>query len=273
MKIAVLGPKGTYCDVALDIYLDKIKGTCERVFYPSIIKTAKAVDLDTLAILPFENTLDGFVMESLDRIILQNLTIIDQVKLDIDFAFVTNAKSVEDVKTCYCQFKAYGQCLDFIQAYDFNVIKTESNVESADLLDKADNTYGAIIPYHVLKSRIYNTKIPHIADSKNNETRFFIVKKEKDTVIKKGKLNSSLVVFSKEDRPGLLYDILSKFHDKDINLNSILSRPSKEDLGKYNFYMECTLTDSDIDKLYTLVMELKNENFEIEILGIYNALE
>ena len=103
MKIAVLGPKNTYCDVALDNYLkEKNIVDVTKVFCPTIIKTALAVDENTNAILPFENTLDGFVMESLDTIIQKNLFIIDQVKLNIDFAFVTNAKSIDDVKTIFC---------------------------------------------------------------------------------------------------------------------------------------------------------------------------
>lgn len=273
MKIAVLGPKDTYCDVALDKYLkEKNIKDVEKVFCPTIIKTAMAVDLDTIAILPFENTLDGFVMEALDHIILRDLNIIDQVKLSIDFAFVTNAKSLSDVKTVYCQFKAFGQCLEFILDKDFEVIKTDSNVQSADLLDKAGETYGAIIPVHVLEKRSYKTIIPHVADSKRNETRFFIVTKDKQRSELRGDLNASLIVFSKEDRPGLLYDILSKFHDYNINLNSILSRPSKVDLGKYNFYMETTLKKDEDLKLDKLIDELRGEGFKINKLGVYNAL-
>ena len=89
----------------------------------------------------------------------------------------------------------------------------------------------------------------------------------------RGTLNASLVVFSKEDRPGLLYDILSKFHDYNINLNSILSRPSKVDLGKYNFYMEATLSINEVSKLNELVRELTTKGFDIENLGVYNALD
>jgi len=274
MKIAVLGPKNTYCDVALDNYLkEKNIKDVSKVFCPTIIKTALAVDENTNAILPFENTLDGFVMEALDTIIQKNLFIIDQVKLNIDFAFVTNAKSIDDVKTIFCQFKAFGQCLSFILEHDFTVIKTDSNVESADKLDGADLEYGAIIPMHVLKNRSYKTILHHVADSKNNETRFFIVTKNPKKIEYRGKLNTSLIVFSKEDRPGLLYDILSKFHEYNINLNSILSRPSKKDLGVYNFYMETTLSDKELEKLYMLIDELKKESFQIEILGVYNALD
>ena len=273
MKIAVLGPKDTYCDVALDKYLKENNiSQVDKVFCPTIIKTALAVDDNTLAILPFENTLDGFVMEALDTIILKDLNILDQVKLSIDFAFVTNARSISEVKTIYCQFKAFGQCLEFILDKDFEVIKTDSNVQSADLLDKADSTYGAIIPVHVLEKRSYKTVIPHVADSKRNETRFFIVTKNRQMSELRGNLNASLIVFSKEDRPGLLYDILSKFHDYNINLNSILSRPSKTDLGKYNFYMETTLKKDEVKKLDELIDVLKLDGFEINKLGIYNAL-
>lgn len=274
MKIAVLGPKGTYCDVALDKYLEENEIlNVEKVFCPTIIKTAIAVDNETYGILPFENTLDGFVMESLDSIIQKDLTIIGQIKLSIDFAFVTNADDINNVKTIYCQFKAFPQCQEFILGKDFDVIKTDSNVQSADLLEKADTTFGAIVPVHVLEKRSYKNVILHVADSKKNETRFFIVTKKKDIRKIEGELNASLIVFSKEDRPGLLYDILSKFHNYNINLNSILSRPSKVDLGKYNFYMEATLSKNEITKLNELINELKALGFEVNNLGVYNALK
>ena len=119
-KIAVLGPKGTYSDIACKQYLKNNNLDYEIIYCPSILKVCQAVDNEILAIIPFENTLDGFVIESMDQIILHSYNVISQVKLDIDFAFVTNAKKIEDVKECYVQFKAYGQCLDFISKYDFN---------------------------------------------------------------------------------------------------------------------------------------------------------
>ena len=100
-KIACLGPEGTYSDVVCK----KINNGKEIVYYPSIIKAIDSVDDDTIAVVPFENTLDGFVMETLDRIINHNLTIRKQMKLDIDFAFVSNTSKIEDVKEVYCQFR------------------------------------------------------------------------------------------------------------------------------------------------------------------------
>ena len=113
-KVAVLGPKGTYSDVAKDNYLNSINEEYETIYYPSIIKAINAIDDNTIAIVPFENSLDGFILESLDKMISNKLNVVKQLKLSIDFAFVANVSKIEDVKEVYCQFKSYGQCLDFI---------------------------------------------------------------------------------------------------------------------------------------------------------------
>ena len=270
MKIRILGPKGTYSDIALDKYLENKKMNFEREYCQSILTTIKNISKGEYAILPFENTLDGFVMESLDRIIEEDLQILGQVKLDIDFAFVSNLK-LEDIKNCYVQFKTYGQCLNFISSHDFIYMKTDSNVQSKELLDNNIENSSAIIPNHLIEDS-YKTKILHIADSKKNETRFFIVKKGKEEIEDCSLYNASLVIFSNEDKSGLLYMILSKFHEKNINLKSILSRPSKKDLGKYNFFMECMVNKDEINNLKEVKKELEELNFVVKVLGIYNSL-
>ena len=101
-RLAVLGPKGTYSDIAKNSYLKQTNENYEIIYYPSILKTALAVDDNTIAILPFENTLDGFVIESMDAVISNNLQIASQLILDIDFAFISYAKMMLDVKNVYC---------------------------------------------------------------------------------------------------------------------------------------------------------------------------
>jgi len=269
-RIAVLGPEGTYSDIACKEYLKSIDEKYEIVYYPSILKVAKAIDDNTIAILPFENTLDGFVVESMDYIILNDYYVTSQLKLNIDFAFVTNAKSIENVKGCYVQFKAYGQCLDFISKYNFEIITTQSNIESLYKLKESDDTFGAIIPMHALDEG-FNTVLTHIADSKHNETRFFIVQNKKEEAYNQNDLESSICIETHVDRPGILFDILKKFHELDLNLNSIMSRPMKTEMGKYRFYIEISLNNDNLYKLDDLVNKFSSHSeFVIKVLGIYN---
>ena len=271
-SLAVLGPKGTYSDIAAQKYIKENNIDLEIKYYPSILKTALALNELDLAILPFENTLDGFVIESMDNIIAHGFNIIAQVKLDIDFAFVTNAKRVEDCKNVYCQFKAFGQCIDFVSKYDFNVIKTESNSQTVEKINEADDTFGAIIPIHSLNDNNYNLVINHVADRSHNETRFFIVSKNKENVKYDDVIDSSIVITIKEDKPGVLFEILKELNELKINMNSIMSRPMKTEMGKYKFYIELSLNKEALHKLEKLTRELTERGFLVDILGIYNKL-
>ena len=271
-SLAVLGPKGTYSDIAAKKFLNENNISAKIEYYPSIFKTALALKNSDLAILPFENTLDGFVIESMDNIIANNFNIIAQVKLDIDFVFVSNAKRIEDIKCIYCQFKAFGQCIDFLSKYNFNIIKTESNSETVEKINLSDNTFGAIIPIHALENNNYNLVINHVADKRHNETRFFIVSKEKENIKYNEYVDSSIVITIKEDKPGVLFEILKELNTLNINMNSIMSRPMKTDLGKYKFYIEISLKYDSLNKLESLSNELKSKGFLVDILGIYNKL-
>lgn len=272
-RIAVLGPKGTYSDIACKKYIGEMNLSCEVDYYPSIFKAAEAVKEDTIAILPFENTLDGFVMESMDRIIDRNLHILSQVKLDIDFAFVSNAKSIDEVKNCYVQYKAYGQCLDFISKYGFNIYTTQSNMESMERVIASNPSFGAVVPIHALAEQQFALEICHIADSPSNETRFFVVADSPVEEYRKEALEASVVITSVVDRPGILFDILKNFHDLDINLKSIMSRPMKTEMGKYRFYLECSLLNEQRDRLDSLIRRFSQQKeFIVRILGIYNKV-
>ena len=268
-KIACLGPEGTYSDVVCK----KINNGKEIVYYPSIIKAIDSVDDDTIAVVPFENTLDGFVMETLDRIINHNLTIRKQMKLDIDFAFVSNTSKIEDVKEVYCQFKAYGQCVEFLVSHDFKVVKTESNIDSLNRLKESGEYFGAIIPMHALEDNDFKLVIKHVADSRNNQTRFLVVDNDKRLNEIKDNYSASVVITSIVDRPGILSEILEGFHSNKINLKAILSRPDRTSMGSYNFFIEFSLSSDQKDSFIKLIDDYNSgKDFKIKVLGTYEAI-
>ncbi|MDE5856043.1 MAG: hypothetical protein K2H06_03250, partial [Anaeroplasmataceae bacterium] len=223
-KLAVLGPAGTYSDKAAL----KLKETYRIEYYPNILEVISHMDNETDALVPFENTLDGFVMESLDGIIKTNVFIHSQVKLDVDFTFVSYEKSIDEIKEVYVQFKAYGQCQDFILEHNLTPFITQSNMESLKLIQKKEKkNIGAIVPSHV-NTLEFTSVYEHILGEIKDETRFVLLSK-KETVAPTGTdLCCSAVITPKIDKPGVLYSILKNFNDRGINLNAILSRPRKD---------------------------------------------
>lgn len=270
-KIAVLGPKGTYCDMACDKYLKNNNLNYEKVYCKSIKKTIEEINNTGLAVVPFENSLDGYVLETIDALILNNYKIISDLDLKVELAFVSNAKRIEDIKTVYVQFKAKAECIDFLTIQNnFNLIITESNMESLNKLLDKDESYAAIIPMH--KAREYNFNIckTNIMDSDTNYTRFVAVTKKDDTNLGDD-IKCSLCIFMNEDYPGILFDALKLFNLYKINLNAIISRPTKEALGKYNFYIEISSKKDHLNDICKCIDELNmDQRYEIKNLGIYS---
>ncbi|MDE7161594.1 MAG: ACT domain-containing protein, partial [Anaeroplasmataceae bacterium] len=239
-KLAVLGPKGTYSDVACT----KLGSPYSIEYYPNIYSVLEQVTEEKDALVPFENTLDGFVMESLDGIIKYNLWITEQVKLDVNFQCISFEKSMEDIHTVYVQFKAYGQCVDYIQKNHLTPIITQSNIESLNLLKETRKTgFAAIIPAHTEATEFLFVE-KNIIQSLHNETRFVRISKKMPTQPQQKHFNCSITITPSQDEPGILYSILKVFSEYSINLKAILSRPRKDYMGKYIFYIEVEGEDS-----------------------------
>lgn len=269
-KLAVLGPKGTYSDVAAKKLMLSTKTEYEIVYFPSILKTAMAITEEMDALLPFENTLDGFVLESMDAILQMKAVILKQIKVPVSFSFVSYTDAIENVEDIFVQSKAYGQCLSFVGKNDFRVHITQSNMESVLELEKMKKSFGAIIPSHAVDNK-YSLKITDVTDSVRNETRFVLVSKHSENLEPNMQYNASLLLSSLEDRPGVLYHILECFSDAHINLKAILSRPRKDEMGKYTFYIEFEIDEKDIPKLKCIESALKKDA-KIISLGVYNTI-
>ena len=267
--IAVLGPEGTYADLAAKQYISDNNVSLKINYYPSISKTIDAIEDNDLALLPFENSLDGYVYETIDNLVKHRCHIIDCNMQKVDFAFVSN-DDLKDIKKVFVQFKAKAECIEFLtQKNDFEIVITDSNIQSLNELLKSNGGCGAVIPIHKLKDCSFKTVITNIADAENNYTKFVVVSKDE---VKRysGDLTCSLLINMKEDHPGALFNALKIFNDYKLNLNAILSRPTKEGLGKYNFYIEISTAKDKISDLFGCIDEInKNDNYNVINLGVY----
>lgn len=280
-SLAVLGPMGTFTERAAIKYKMLSKKDVKFSYYPTMRKTIEAIGSSCeLGILPIENTLDGYVQIILDLLMQANVKIIHEVVLPIRFAFIANTKKIEDVNRIYVQFKTENQCLDFIEKTENKrIVTTSSNSESYEKCKNGKAYDSAIIPVHMLTDDIrqrYPLIIEDVTDSKENETRFLILsqnlmQKEKNNDSQK-KWKTLLVIHNDNDRPGLLVDILHRFAEENINLLSIISRPTKKGLGSYNFFIDiegCYQRDGKVREIVEKVMGI----YSIQVLGSYYRVE
>ena len=82
----------------------------------------------------------------------------------------------------------------------------------------------------------------------------------------------SLLVTPINDRAGLLYDILKVFSNYNLNLKSIVSRPRRDVIGRYSFYIEFDILKENIEVINKIISELENDFNKVKVIGIYNRL-
>lgn len=288
MNIAVLGPKGTFSDKVCLEY-DKLYNerygehltpvycsTIDDVFEHVCPKEDGKVVCE-LGIVPIENTLDGYVLRTLDLLLEKNVFVVAENMVSVQFSCIANAKGIDDIERLYVQFKANGQCRSFINSLtNASVITTESNMESYYKVG-TEKKSAAIVPAHIAKDVTNELVISNVTDSDSNYTRFVIFKREENIEeaissaiksISETKVRIPVCIMPYCDRPGVLYEITKIFFENKINLISIISRPTKQGMGNYNFYIEIDGLFDRLNIILSAIEELKKSN-DIKILGIY----
>ncbi|UYP45824.1 Prephenate dehydratase [Candidatus Lokiarchaeum ossiferum] len=280
--ISTLGPQGTFShQAALKVieYLQPLEISKELSFEKSISRVFRAADNEIdLAVIPLENSTAGSIGTSMDSIIeynRQGMQIIAEIDLEIAH-YLTGHGDLSQVTTIYAHPQAYAQCDLFIdnKLNAVDVIYTTSNAESAKKVQESNSpAIAAIVPQICLDLYGIPMLAENIHNSSLNSTRFIVVS-SKEYVIQhfnsRVKSKSTLLIDPRDDRPGLLNEILQIFAAKLINLTKIESRPSKRRLGDYVFYLDIQ-ADISHPILQDCLIELQ-KTAQIRNLGSYNRI-
>jgi len=240
-RIATLGPKETFSDMATQLYIKTESIPCEVSYFPSLSETFNAIGKDcAVGVLPIENLSEGYVQVVLDHLIDTNLVVIAELLLPIKFSFVAKCQDISELTDLYVQFVAQGQCSEFIHSLDnVKLHTTQSNMESFLLAQQAGRGAGAIIPHHVLDMVEKNILVQeNVTNYENNQTRFLVLSGKEQPRLRDKNYKTTLVVRNDKDCPGVLGNIVNAFAKQKVNLTSIMSRPTKSQFGKYHFFID-----------------------------------
>lgn len=266
--IGYLGPQGTYSEKAAVLYS---KDTL-RTAYNSIDDVIEAVDCGQLetGIVPIENSIEGSVNATMDKLIFtSDIKIIGEVVISINHDLLVN--------TCYdggqvtkilSHAQALGQCRRFLND-NYNGVQqevTSSTAEAARLVSESEKDWAAI--GNPLCADIYGLKIlkEAIQDNKDNETRFVVISKKTNEKFISG--CKTAIAFGINHEPGALARVLNILALWDINMNKIISRPMKDCIGEYAFFVEMEGHIAE-ENLQNAVKMLQRKTSFCKYLGSY----
>jgi prephenate dehydratase len=268
-RIGFLGPRGTFSHEAAEVYTSgKSYVIKEYISIKDVITSVRDGDVDE-AVVPIENSLEGAVNVTLDLLAEENsLFIIDELIIPINLNLVVKkGTAIKDVRVIASHPQPLGQSRNYLnEKFPYAVqIEESSTSRAAQKVAEADGSYAAIASTTAARLNDLEVLEGNVQDVKNNHTRFVIISRD---VQKKTGFDKTSIVFSTDNKPGSLYRILDIFSLWDINMTKIESRPAKNKLGQYIFFIDIDghVEDQDVSDALTMV---KRKTSFYRLIGSY----
>lgn len=238
-KLTYLGPEGTFTHQAAR---DLARGDEELVALagvPEVVQAVEAGEADA-GVVAFENSLEGAVSANLDELLLQTerCVIAGERVLPVSFSLFRAAGDDSPLIGVSSHPFGLAQCSAFISEQGVQTRESSSTAGACrDLAKEGQPGWGAIGPK--VAGELYGLRLERekIENDNRATTRFVILRTTCPPAT--GKDRSAFSFRPSHDEPGSLMRLLQEFSLRDINLTAIKSRPTKELLGEYIFYIEC----------------------------------
>jgi len=219
-----------------------------------------------LGVVPIENSIEGTINRTLDRITDSPLGICGEEILRIEHNLLSKAKSIGEISVVHAHPQALAQCRKWLNANlpAAQRVAASSNAAGAELA-QADDKAAAIASLNA--GEIY--KLPalekNIEDDLSNTTRFIVIGSQRAE--QSGNDVTTLVV-SAPHKPGGLRKMLEPFDEAGISMTRIESRPAREELWSYLFFIDVA-GHKDDEVLARALQQLSDETRYMRILGSY----
>ncbi len=286
-RVGFLGPEGTFSEEAL--LASAAPDMIEPVGLATIYDTVSALrrrDVDW-ALVPIENSLEGSINVTLDLLAgeASDVRIVGEVLLRVRHALIAAAPGTPaEIDTVLTHPQVPGQCTTFLreELASARIVPASSTAEAVRTV-VAEKRPGQAAIGTPLAAEIYGGVVVRegIEDRGDNETRFAWLARGGEheaalpplraSEVAGAKWKTSLVFWGLgARRPGWLLRCLATFARRDINLTKIESRPRREQLGEYMFFVDVDGRLSE-PRLAQAIESLEEMCEEVRVLGSYPA--
>lgn len=263
MKIGYFGPQGTFTEEAALTVEGK------HIAFNTISDVFKAVQSGEVdcGVVPIENSIEGSVGVTLDLMTHDyDLMIKEEIIIPISHNLLINPDAeLKEIKTVYSHSQALSQCKKFIEDLGAEMHSVTSTSKAAEIIS-GNKSQAAIGTARAAKLNNLKMAARDIQDYKNNLTRFVVISSQDN--MRTGNDKTSIMFSLFEDKPGGLYEILGDFALRNINLTKIESRPSKEKLGRYIFFIDFDGHRED-EMICNILNIIKSKVGSLKIFGSY----
>jgi len=245
MRVAIQGEPGSFSHEAAK----KLNAKAEIAPFSLSAEVFAALANGSVqaAVIPIENSLAGSVLEHFDLLLVHDVQVERETLLRIRHNLIALVgSSMDDIDRVFSHPVALAQCRRFLAAHP--KMKSVAFYDTAgsvkQLVELHDRTGAAIASAAAANFYGANILQADIEDNPENFTRFFLVRRKRESVADP-EANKISIAFSLENRPGSLVAALLELSAIGTNLTKIESRPVHGKPWEYIFYVDCQIHSAE----------------------------
>jgi prephenate dehydratase len=283
MRVGYFGPEGTFTQEALIHAIGA--NEVDLVPLPTIYDTVMAVHSRAVdrALVPIENSLEGSVNATLDALAMEteDVAIVGEVVHPIRHCLIARSPlELSEIETVVSHPQATAQCARFIRSRlpHAQLLAGSSTAEAVRIVAEHEGPWAAL--GNRLAAERYGCQVLRagVEDVPDNETRFAWLGPTGaapgapgDPEPPIGPWKTAIVFWGVgAEAPGWLVRCLSEFAEREVNLTRIESRPRKQGLGRYMFFLDLEGRDSE-PHVADALAALRGQVEALRILGSFPA--
>ena len=270
LSIAFLGPLGTYSEEAAlkQFGLGRQAVVCGSI--DEVFRTIEAGQAD-YGVVPVENSTEGAVGLTLDLLLASPLQICGEITLPIHHYLLSKQTDITQISHVFSHSQSLSQCHEWLNKTLPSATRdaVTSNAFAAQMMHElvsADGTFAAAIASK-RAAELFNLNVlaENIEDDPKNTTRFLVLGNH--DVAASGQDKTSIVMTTK-NKPGAMLELLEPLSKHNVSMTKLESRPSKQSLWDYVFFVDIEGHQSDA-KVSAALQELQQRASLLKVLGSY----
>jgi chorismate mutase/prephenate dehydratase len=267
LKVAFLGPEGTYTQAAVYKQFGHSVRALALSTSDEVFQEVEAGNAD-FGVAAVENSAEGTITHTLDRLITSPLHICGEVELRIHHCLMGHMETMEGVVRVCAHAQALAQCRGWLDEHlpGIERIAVSSNAEGAR---RARDELGTAAIAGETAAEVYGLRLlcSKIEDRVDNTTRFLVIGRK--ILEPSGADKTTLLVStSSTAAPGALHRLLEPLAANRISMTRIESRPSRRGKWDYVFFIDVQGHASDAPVARAL-KGLKKRASLFRVIGSY----
>lgn len=264
-RVAFLGAEGDYGWIAAHDHFG-LGAEFVRADSPATAIEEVARSRVDFAVVPYESLKEGPIFPTILAIAGADLKVVGERELVQALDLVNQSGNAADVERVYVSPQDHVACVNYLELQHPRalVLDVRSPQMAWDLA--ADNGGSAgIVPRGFTGERELRVARENVGDEGELRIRYAVVSR---LPAPRSGHDVTAVLFSVQDRPGALHDILQHFKERSCNLRRVNSRPVPGEGWDYVFYVE--VSGHTTDRALVAALEgVKRETKMLKIIGSF----